>query len=79
MSQTLESPRDWVTMGVIHAFKVMKAVQTEADVEHRDVILRFDQIDFDYLIDIQRRNLENPSLFDNYDEMFIKVMGDDLK
>lgn len=73
MSQTLESPRDWVTMGVIHAFKVMKAVQTDADVGH------IDEIDFDYLIDIQRRNLENPSLFDDYDEMFIKVMGDDLK
>ena len=37
------------------------------------------EADFDYLIDIQRKNLENPSLFDDYDEMFIKVMGDDLK
>tara|TARA_Y100001936_G_scaffold253727_1_gene320430 strand:- start:1665 stop:1904 length:240 start_codon:yes stop_codon:yes gene_type:complete len=79
LSQTLESPNDWVTMGVIHAFKVMKAIQTEADVDHRDVILRFDQIDFDYLIDIQRRNLENPSLFEHYDEIFIKLKEDYLK
>ena len=79
MSQTLESPRDWVTMGVIHAFKVMKAVQTEADVEHRDVILGVWEADFDYLIDIQRKNLENPSLFENFDEVFTKIMEADLK
>ena len=72
MSQTLESPRDWITMGVIHAFKVMKATAEGGKIGVWEA-------DFDYLIDIQRRNLENPSLFDDYDEMFIKIMGDDLK
>ena len=74
MSQTLESPRDWVTMGVIHAFKVMKAVQTEADGK-----IGVWEADFDYLIDIQRKNLENPSLFENFDEVFTKIMEADLK
>ena len=72
MNQTLESPRDWITMGVIHAFKVMKATAEGGKIGVWEA-------DFDYLIDIQRRNLENPSLFDDYDEMFIKIMGDDLK
>ena len=72
MSQTLESPRDWVTMGVIHAFKIMKATAEGGKIGVWEA-------DFDYLIDIQRKNLENPSLFDDYDEMFIKIMGDDLK
>jgi len=37
------------------------------------------EADFDYLIDIQRRNLENPSLFENYEEIFSRIMEDDLK
>ena len=37
------------------------------------------EADFDYLIDIQRKNLENPSLFENFDEVFTKIMEADLK
>ena len=54
MSQTLESPRDWVTMGIIHAFKIMKATAEGGKIGVWEA-------DFDYLIDIQRKNLENPS------------------
>ena len=72
MSQTLESPRDWITMGVIHAFKIMKATETRGKIGVWEA-------DFDYLIDIQRKNLENPSLFENYEEIFSRIMEDDLK
>ncbi len=72
MSQTLESPHDWVTMGVIHAFKIMKATAEGGKIGVWEA-------DFDYLIDIQRKNLENPSLFENFDEVFTKIMEADLK
>ena len=72
MSQTLESPRDWITMGVIHAFKIMKTTQERGKIGVWEA-------DFDYLIDIQRKNLENPSLFENYEEIFSRIMEDDLK
>jgi len=72
LSQTLESPRDWITMGVIHAFKIMKAIEERGKIGVWEA-------DFDYLIDIQRKNLENPSLFENYEEIFSRIMEDDLK
>ena len=45
---------DWMIMGMIHVYKILdKTRQQDPDADLNDV-------DYDYLVDLQKRNIENP-------------------
>ena len=60
------SEEDWLILGMIHAFRSLSVVKDEQG--------SINDIDFEYLIEIQRRNLSDPSLLEKY-QQFIKNVG----
>jgi hypothetical protein len=71
MSQLIESSEDWMIMGMIHAFKILDEVR-KTDNDLNDV-------DFEFLVEVQKRNLSNPKLGDDYNKIFVKSTLEDLK
>jgi len=50
------SSTDWMIMGMIHVYKILaKTREQDSDADLNDV-------DYEYLVEIQKRNIENPSL-----------------
>ena len=60
------SEEDWLILGMIHAFRSLSVVKDEQG--------SINDVDFEYLIEIQRRNLSDPSLLEKY-QQFIKTVG----
>ena len=60
---------DWLILGMIHAFRSLSIVR-EQDGDINDV-------DFEHLIEIQKRNLSDPHLADSYQKFISKVAEND--
>ncbi len=60
------SEEDWLILGMIHACRSLSVVKDEQG--------SINDVDFEYLIEIQRRNLSDPSLLEKY-QQFIKNVG----
>jgi len=56
---------DWLLLGIIHAFRSISIVRKQ-DGDINDV-------DFEYLIEIQKRNLSDPNLADAYHKFVVNV------
>jgi hypothetical protein len=47
---------DWMVMGMIHAYKIIQKASQAFDEEES-----LNDVDFPYLVELQRRDIENPS------------------
>ena len=60
---------DWMVMGMIHAYKILQKVSENFEVENEEDSLN--EVDFQYLAELQRRDIENPSsLSEEYPYVF---------
>ena len=50
---------DWMVMGMIHAYKILQKVSENFEVGNEEDSLN--EVDFQYLAELQRRDIENPS------------------
>ena len=50
---------DWMVMGMIHAYKILQKVSENFEVGNEEDSLN--EVDFQYLVELQRRDIENPS------------------
>ena len=50
---------DWMVMGMIHAYKIIQKVSENFEVGNEEDSLN--EVDFQYLVELQRRDIENPS------------------
>ena len=56
---------DWVLLGMIHAFRSLSIVRKQG----RSI----NNVDFEYLIEIQKRNLSDPNLAEIYHKFVVNV------
>ena len=56
MSKEKVSQTDWMIMGMIHAYKILGKTKDEQDNAN------LNDVDYLYLTEMQKRNIENPSL-----------------
>ena len=56
---------DWLILGMIHAFRSLSIVRKQG----RSI----NNVDFEYLIEIQKRNLSDPNLADAYHKFVVNV------
>ena len=66
MNKNKITEEDWLILGMIHAFRSLKAVKEEVG--------SVDEVSFDYLIEIQKRNLSDPIIAEEYHE-FLEYIG----
>ena len=60
---------DWMVMGMIHAYKILQKVSENFEVGNEEDSLN--EVDFQYLAELQRRDIENPSsLSEEYPYVF---------
>tara|TARA_Y100000748_G_scaffold284302_1_gene265983 strand:- start:466 stop:678 length:213 start_codon:yes stop_codon:yes gene_type:complete len=56
---------DWLLLGMIHAFRSLSIVrEQDGDINN---------VDFEHLIEIQKRNLSDPNLADAYHKFVVNV------
>ena len=56
---------DWLLLGMIHAFRSLSIVRKQG----RSI----NNVDFEYLIEIQKRNLSDPHLADSYQKFIVNM------
>ena len=56
---------DWLILGMIHAFRSLSIVRKQG----RSI----NNVDFEYLIEIQKRNLSDPNLAEIYHKFVVNV------
>tara|TARA_Y100000817_G_C16726054_1_gene485788 strand:- start:557 stop:769 length:213 start_codon:yes stop_codon:yes gene_type:complete len=62
---------DWLILGMIHAFRSLSIVREQEG--------SINDVDFEYLIEIQKRNLSDPYLADSYHKFVINVKENSWK
>ena len=58
------TPEDWMILGMVRAFRAMNKVKNSKTENN------LNDVNFEFLIEVQKRNLSNPQLIDLEKDMF---------
>ena len=50
---------DWMIMGMIHAYKIIQKTKDDLDIDGE--VSDLNDVDYEYLVEMQKRNIENPT------------------